>query len=172
MDPLIPTIVGAILALAGGFLSKFVEGRKDRKSLRCALAAEIRAFLSTLEREKLGGLFDETYVRIQEENRSPLFPAVFRTAYNTVFSSSAGNLGKLEPCLVTDLVDYYYSVQTLVELTEIFSANLQEIHERKADRDADEIKEQLEMLADIRKLAVQVRETAINLANRLENVDK
>jgi hypothetical protein len=170
MNALIPTVVGGVLATAGGFLAKMLQDRKDRQSLVYGLVAEIRAFLTTLEREKLRELFDETYERIKREGRLPLFPAVFRTAYNTVFSGSAARLGQLPPCLVTDIVDYYYSVQTLVELAEIFSANLQDIATRNAQADADEVSEQLETLSEIRTLVTSVRETAINLVNRLEKV--
>jgi hypothetical protein len=49
---LIPTVVGGVLAIAGGFFAKFVQDQKGRKSLKCAFAAEIRAFLNMLEHEK------------------------------------------------------------------------------------------------------------------------
>ena len=40
------TILGAILAIGGGFLAKAIERRQDRKSLRAALRAEIQAILA------------------------------------------------------------------------------------------------------------------------------
>jgi len=51
------TILGAILAIGGGFLAKAIERRQDRKSLRAALRAEIQAILAIVERrEYLPGL--------------------------------------------------------------------------------------------------------------------
>jgi hypothetical protein len=168
MNALIPTVVGGVLAIAGGFAAKFWQDHADRKSLRCALAAEIRAFLYTLEREKLRELFKDTYDRISRENRLPRFPVAVRTVYNSVFSGAAGKLGQLDASLVGDLVEYYYTVQTVVELMEIFSANLQDICDRGAETDSEEIREQLELLADIIKLTDEAREKAVDLVNRLE----
>jgi hypothetical protein len=44
------TILGAILAISGGFAEKAYARRKERKSLRAALRAEIQAILAIVER--------------------------------------------------------------------------------------------------------------------------
>jgi hypothetical protein len=74
----------------------------------------------------------------------------------------------LDACLLADLVTYYYRVQTLVELTEIFSASLTDICERNAQQDSDEIAEELEALEDLIKIASDTRESAIKLVNHLD----
>lgn len=121
-----------------------------------------------LNREKLLELFRETLARIKKENRLPLFPVSFRNTYSTVFAGSASKIGSLDACLLSDLVNYYYQVQTLVELAEIFSANLTDICDRNAEQDPDEIAEQIETLEDIIKIASDARESAIKLVNNLD----
>lgn len=74
----------------------------------------------------------------------------------------------MDACLLADLVTYYYRVQTLVELTEIFSASLTDICERNAQQDSDEIAEELEALEDLIKIASDTRESAIKLVNHLD----
>jgi hypothetical protein len=169
INTLIPTIVGGILAIAGGFLAKFYSDLRERKSLKAALAAEIRSFLNMLDREKLAELFRDTLARIKQENRLPLFPVSFRTTYSTVFSGSASKIGCLDACLLNALISYYYEVQTLVELGEIFSANLTDICSRDAQNDPEEIQEQVETLEDLIKITSEVRESAIQLVNKLDS---
>jgi hypothetical protein len=132
------------------------------------LAAEIHSFLNMLEREKLPELYRDTLARIKQENRLPMFPVSFRTTYSTVFSGAASKIGFLDACLLNAVVNYYYEVQTLVELGDIFSANLTDICSRHAEDDPEEIREQVETLEEMIKITAEVRESAVQLVNRLD----
>ena len=165
---MIPTIVGGILATAGGFGAKFYNDFRERKSLRTALSAEVRSFLGMLDREKIEELFRKTLRKIGEMNRLPLFPVSFRGTYSTVFCGSASKLGFLDPCLLNKLVDYYYQIQTLLELSEIFSKNLDDISARDVQNDPKEIEEQTELLREMLTCLTEVRKVAIELVDQLD----
>jgi lauroyl/myristoyl acyltransferase len=168
IDALIPTIVGGILAIAGGFLAKVYSDLREKKNLQVALAAEIRSFLNVLERENLTQFLRDTLARIEKEKRLPLFPVSFRTTYSTVFSGAASKMGYLDACLLNEVVSYYYKVQMLVEFGDVFSANLTDICNRHAEEDPEEIREQVETLEEMIKITAEVRESAIQLVNKLD----
>lgn len=132
------------------------------------MAAEIRSFLDVLDRQKVAQFFRDTLERIKRENRLPLFPVSFRSTYSTVFSGAASKIGILDACLLNAIVTYYYNVQTLVEYGDVLSANLTDIHNRGAQKDPKEIQEQVEMLEEMITLVAEVRETAVELANKLD----
>jgi len=167
ISTLISTVIGGILATAGGFLAKFYNDFRETKNLKRALAAEIRSFLDVLNRENQAQFLDDTLARIKQENRLPSFSVSFRSTYSTVFSGAASKIGYLDACLLDAVVDHYYKVQMLVESGDIFSANLTDICSRGVQDDPDEIKEQVEMLEEMIRTTAEVRESAIQLVNRL-----
>jgi hypothetical protein len=131
------------------------------------LAAEIRSFLELLEQEKIVQFLSETLERIKQENRLPLIPVSFRTTYSTVFCGSTSKLGYLNACLLDKIVSYYYKVQRLVEYGDVLCANLTDIHDRHAEKNPEEIQEQVMMLEEMKTVATEIRETAIKLVNQL-----
>ena len=132
------------------------------------MAAEIRSFLDVLDRESVAQFLRETLERIKQENRLPLFPVSFRTTYSTVFSGAASKIGCLDACLLNAIVTYYYKVQALVEYGDGLSANLTDIHNRHAQRNPEEIQEQVTMLEEMITVVAEVRETAVQLVNKLD----
>jgi hypothetical protein len=166
--PLLPTIVGGILAIAGGFLAKFYQDFRERKSLQAALAAEIRSFLEVLDRENMAQFLREQLERIKQENRLPFIPVSFRSTYNTVFSGAASKIGYLDAGLLNAIVSYYYKVQVLVEYGDVLSANLMDIHNRHAQKDPKEIQEQVTMLEEMITVVAEIRENAVQLVNKLD----
>ena len=66
------------------------------------------------------------------------------------------------------IVTYYYKVQMLVEYGDVLSANLTDIHNRHAQRNPEEIQEQVEMLKEMITVVAEVRETAVQLVNKLD----
>jgi len=108
------TILGAILAVGGGFLAKAIERRQDRKSLRAALRAEIQAILAIVERrEYLPGLsrFVEA-IRVGSPN---FFEVRIGKDYDIVFRSNCDKLGLLPPETAARTVGFYYLVSSIVE---------------------------------------------------------
>ena len=74
----------------------------------------------------------------------------------------------LDACLLNAIVTYYYKVQTLVEYGDVLSTNLTDIHDRGAQKDPKEIQEQVETLEEMITLVAEVRETAVELVNKLD----
>lgn len=132
------------------------------------MAAEIRSFLDVLDRQNLAQFLRDTLERIKRENRLPLIPVSFRTTYSMVFSGAASKIGILNACLLDAIVTYYYKVQTVVEYGDVLSANLTDIHDRGAQKDPKEIQEQVEMLEEMITVVAEVRETAVQLVNKLD----
>jgi hypothetical protein len=132
------------------------------------LAAEIRSFLDVLDRQNIAQFLRETLERIKQENRLPLFPVSFRSTYSTIFAGAASKIGYLDACLANAIVTYYYKVQMLVEYGDVLSANLTDIHNRHAQRNPEEIQEQVEMLKEMITVVAEVRETAVQLVNKLD----
>jgi len=121
-----------------------------------------------LDRQKVAQFFRDTLERIKRENRLPLFPVSFRSTYSTVFSGAASKIGILDASLLNAIVTYYYKVQTLVEYGDVLSTNLTDIHDRGAQKDPKEIQEQVETLEEMITLVAEVRETAVELVNKLD----
>jgi hypothetical protein len=110
---------------------------------------------------------DDTLKKIESFKRLPLFPVSVRNTFNTVFAASASKIGLLDADLLSELVSHYYRVQLLIELLDIFSANLTDIAQRDAQSDPVEIEEQTQLLRDIIDTMSQVLRSASDLADKL-----
>jgi hypothetical protein len=74
----------------------------------------------------------------------------------------------LDACLLDAIVTYYYKVQRVVEYGDVLSANLTDIHNRHAQRNPDEIQEQVTTLEEMIEVVTDVRESAVQLVNKLD----
>lgn len=108
------TILGAILAIGGGFLEKAYARRKERQSLRAGLQAEIRAILAIVQRRNyIAGI--TAFIEAIGNGSTSLFEARVSTDYNVVFKSNCDKLGLLPSDLAARTVTFYYLVSSVAE---------------------------------------------------------
>jgi hypothetical protein len=100
------------------FKEWFVDLR-ERRRLKAALAAEIRAVLI-----KLGDLTKVQERLVNDMTKSGLIGQVlvqFRGNYNVIFATNAGKLGLLPSSIVEALVNFHYEIQHALESLEMAS---------------------------------------------------
>jgi hypothetical protein len=108
------TILGAILAIGGGFVAKIYERRKERESLRAALRAEIQAILAIVERrDYIPGL--SRFVEAIRAGSPNFFEVRIGRDYDIVFRSNCDKLGLLLSETAAKTVRFYYLVSSVVE---------------------------------------------------------
>jgi hypothetical protein len=107
-------LFGAFLATAGGFLRIQYERNQERKSLKAALAAEIRAILSIVERrDYIAGM--ETFIDSIDAQQNNLFQIRIARDYDVVFRANCNRIGLLPAHLSERVVQFYYLIYSAVE---------------------------------------------------------
>jgi hypothetical protein len=99
--------------------------------LRAAIAAEIRAVLGLIQRDNVVGAINEQIQAMENFRETIPFRVAFRSTYNIVFAANASKLnllprwlnGSFDTELVPNLVNYYYLLQTMIELSEMIAAS-------------------------------------------------
>ncbi len=108
------TIVGAILAISGGFAEKAYARRKQLQSLRAALRAEIQAILAIVERrDYIRGL--SAFVDAIRAGAPNFFEVRIGRRYDIVFRSNCDKLGLLSSETAARTVRFYFQVSSVVE---------------------------------------------------------
>lgn len=111
---ILPTLVGGLLAILGGFVAKAWQDDRQKRALRCAIASEIRAIMNLLRPAREGTL--RAVARMKADPKAAKYPIVdFRNTYSTVFSGNAPNIGLLRSDLAGEIVAFYYQFQGLIE---------------------------------------------------------
>jgi len=118
------TILGAVLAIVGGFIASRAQHRRDVKSLRLAFAGELGGVVNLLQTRK----FVERLQQHIEGMRLSDAPAFFRgriaNGYDAVYASNAHRLGTLPPRLTRRLTIVYYRMAAMKQdLDLIFAAS-------------------------------------------------
>jgi hypothetical protein len=107
-------LFGAFLATAGGFWQAQHAHNVERKSLRAAFAAEIRAILSIVERrDYIAGL--ERFIASIDAQPNVLFQVRIAKEYDIVFRSNCDKIGLLPAELAKRVVQFYYLISSAIE---------------------------------------------------------
>jgi hypothetical protein len=135
---LLPTLIGGILAICGGFLATAWEDYQKRRALRFALAAEIRAIVDLLRPARDGT--KRAVKQMKETPHAARYPTVdFRNTYSTVFSGNAQNIGLLDAVLAGEIVAYYYRFQGLIEALTILEKRKPSPNVAQDEKDRDAV---------------------------------
>jgi hypothetical protein len=172
------TILGAALALLGGIVTKlFTDRFIEAPGLRAAIAAEIRAVLGLIQRDNVVGAINEQIQAMENPRETIPFRVAFRSTYNIVFAANASKLnllprwlnGSFDTELVPNLVNYYYLLQTMIELSEMIAAS--DLNRPKAIlglRVPPE--ERFVLFKRLKIITTELQPIAQDLVNRLEGV--
>jgi hypothetical protein len=107
-------LFGAFLATVGGFWQVQHARNQERKSLKAALAAEIRATLSIIkQRHYIAGL--ERFIASIDHQRNDLFQIRIARDYDVVFRSNSNKIGLLPPDIAERVVQFYFLISSAIE---------------------------------------------------------
>jgi len=107
-------LFGAFLATAGGFLQFQFSRCQERKSLKAALAAEIRAILSIVQRrDYIAGL--ERFIASIDARQNNLYQVRIGRDYDIVFRSNCDKIGLLPADLAERVVQFYYLISSITQ---------------------------------------------------------
>ncbi|MDQ2946258.1 MAG: hypothetical protein M3Y27_10010 [Acidobacteriota bacterium] len=113
---MIPTIVGGILAISGGFAAETFSNWQKIRNLRSAHAGELRAYLSLLERRQYIKVL-QGHVAYMKENPGSVSIFAVRIApgsnNNQIFSETAAQIGILPAPLPEEIVGLHYLIQSI-----------------------------------------------------------
>jgi len=120
------TATAAIFAaFIGGFFAKRYEHRLEARSIRHAIAAELRAVLAVSERRGYVEVLTNMAANLPAVwDGGPLRPFIVhvRRDYNRVFSAVANKIGMLPAQTAEQVVAAYYHIEILLEDFELSSA--------------------------------------------------
>ena len=184
---ILQVVLGAVLAIAGGFCVKWFSDWRDGRNMRTALAAEIQAMLRMLEQERLIPTLKGEIEWLENTLTPREFNITFKNTYNVVFAGSASKLGLINRAkthdfwrgdsdLLGDLVVYYYTVQTAIEMSELIrdATMNRRNHPGRANTDfasvfsLSETENLLEAFKRLLDLIKKARDDATDLIRRLE----
>ena len=113
LGTILVTILGAILAISGGFAEKIYQRRKERESLRAALRAEIQAILAIVERRHYIAALSNLIEAIRGGSTN-FFERRIGSRYDIVFRSNCDKLGLLSSETAARTVRFYFQVSSVV----------------------------------------------------------
>ena len=111
---ILSVIVGGIIAIGGGFIQRFCERRRDQKSLRAGLRAEIQAILDVVKRRDYVANLSSFIENIRDRSTN-FFEVRIAKDYNIVFKSNCDKLGLLPSQTAARTVRFYYQVSSIIE---------------------------------------------------------
>jgi hypothetical protein len=111
----IGALIGGGLAIAAGVVQKFYADCVERRRLRVALAAEIRAVLGIIEEDKFILKLQDMVNHCRETGGAGFVPVEFNSHYDDIFRSAADRLALLPSPLVERLVEFHYAIQRMIE---------------------------------------------------------
>lgn len=117
--PLIPVIVGGLLAIVGGFLSTvMIESRRrttDSRNLALAFKGEITALLHHIEDRSYANRFQQV-IEQMEATQTPFFmPFRIRFAYDSVYQNNVAKIGLLQGSLPEMVPTFYTYLRSMME---------------------------------------------------------
>ena len=121
--PVIQTIVGGALTLAGGFVGAVLtEKRKDDREARnlgLAFRGEVCALRAIVARRKYLDLLETTIAQIKKEGQPIQFNVYVRRSYLNVYDKNADKLGILKSPLPELLASFYTNANAVLEDLEV-----------------------------------------------------
>jgi len=108
-------LTGAGVTFVVALLPHWWQRRQEKKSIRAALAAEVRAISAIVGyRDYLDGL-QRHIVSIEREQHTNLYQVRIARDYDIVFKSNCDKIGLLPADLSDSVVRFYYLVSSAVE---------------------------------------------------------
>ena len=111
---LLSTLVGGLLALAGGFGGKYYSDWRLQQNLRSAFSGELRSMLATIKRQNLISELEKQLRAFEEGEVWRVASAVIPPEYNLVFKQNASKLGFLRAPLPEQIVSAYAQLSVVV----------------------------------------------------------
>ncbi|HMJ67036.1 MAG TPA: hypothetical protein VK615_16960 [Candidatus Binatia bacterium] len=115
MDSLLSVIVGGALALAGGFLTKLWECRREQRALAFALAGEIGAIIDVAERRKYLPHIRETIAKVEAGEKPRRVRIRAEQNYFVVYEANAEKVGLLPRQIARDVARFYTLMKAILE---------------------------------------------------------
>ena len=113
-------LAGAATAIAAVLIPICVQRHQEKRSIRAALAGEVRAILAIVERrDYLAGL--ERHIASIDAQHNNLFQVRIARDYDIVFRSNCDKIGLLPADLSESVVRFYYLVSSAVEDVRLFN---------------------------------------------------
>src|SRR4051812_38298506 len=108
MDSILSTVLGAILALAGGFaattFSAAHELRRRRRAVASALAAEIQALVRLCDDRSYLATLGEAIDEVRTTGRAVTVSVRATQPYFVVYDANVANIGILDRGVAADVV--------------------------------------------------------------------
>jgi hypothetical protein len=112
---LVGFLAGAGVAFVAALLPYWSQRRREKKSFRAALAAEVRAISAIVAyRDYVDGL-QRHIASIEREQHTHLYQVRIARDYDIVFRSNCDKIGLLPADLSENVVQFYYLVSSAVE---------------------------------------------------------
>ena len=116
---LISTLLGGILAIAGGISTQaaryYLKERRTRRAVAGALAGEISAICSIARRRDYLGGMREILDQVHKSGRPDRPRISVSQDYLQIYRSDAGSIGLLPPEITEDVVVFYTHVKSPIE---------------------------------------------------------
>jgi len=114
-------LAGAGVTFVAALLPHWWQRRQEKKSIRAALAAEVRAISAIVAyRDYLDGL-QRHIASIEREQHTHLYQVRIARDYDIVFRSNCDKIGLLPADLSGSVVRFYYLVSSAVEDVRLFN---------------------------------------------------
>lgn len=113
--PFLSFLAGAGVTFVAALLPHWCQRRQEKKSIRAALAAEVRTISAIVAyRDYLDGL-QRHIASIEQEQHTHLFQVRIARDYDIVFQSNCQKIGLLKADLSESVVLFYYLVSSAIE---------------------------------------------------------
>lgn len=109
------TILGAVLALAGGVIATRYQYRRDVRGLRFALAAELSSVTNLIWHRKYLENLREHIAAVELTRVPSFFQVRISKNYDVIFLGNAGRIGILHPRLTSRITIVYYRMAAIRE---------------------------------------------------------
>jgi hypothetical protein len=114
-------LAGAFVTFVAALLPHWWQRRQEKKSIRAALAAEVRAISAIVAyRDYLDGL-QRHIASIEREQHIHLYQVRIAMDYDIVFRSNCQKIGLLPADLSESVVRFYYLVSSAIEDIRLFN---------------------------------------------------
>ncbi|MDZ4259124.1 MAG: hypothetical protein U0974_01225 [Gemmatimonadales bacterium] len=118
-DTILPTMVGGLLAIGGGFagtaFTSNVERRNRRKAVAGAIGGEIGALIEICEFRRYLEGFDALIAHGERTGEEQGFGLAVRQNYFVVFDAHVASVGSLPPAMARDVVRFYVMAKSFLE---------------------------------------------------------
>src|SRR5215469_2908062 len=107
-------LAGAFVTFVAALVPHWWQRRREKKSIKAALAAEVRAILAIVaHRDYLDGL--QRHIDSINTNNNTLFQVRIAKDYDIIFKNNSDKIGLLPADLSESVVRFYYLVASAIE---------------------------------------------------------